>query len=149
MTNSEEALQNVTSYWIKLYFQLGEFDEVRKIQMTHPGAASELSFQSLLGKIREIHPVESDQDLHIQYTDQDGDKVTVASSCDLQNALLDQVQQPYKFFVKSKFKANNNNRKSFESSVNNELHLCTSCHENIRGFRYKCLSCLNYELCQK
>ena len=124
---------------VKLYFD--DSEDVRKIALDK----DDLTLDRFSQRIKEIHPDVSDP-FSIQYVDQDGDRVSVHSSDELSNAFTDQVNQPYKFQIKSSRKI-----KTPDHHLN-EVHegcLCTCCHEVIRGFRYKCLNCSNYDICQR
>ena len=57
-----------------------------------------------------------------------------------------QPQQPYKYYVRKKSKSNE------VIILSQEEHtgvICTCCHQIIKGFRYKCVTCPNYDLCQR
>ena len=72
----------------KLFFQNDEEDEpiVRKITL------NEITIDNLLAKIQESKEIFGET-VTVQYLDQDGDKVTVATTDELVNAITDQVSQ--------------------------------------------------------
>jgi len=136
---------------IKLYFYQNNDDadpDVRKFSVNR----EELTYDNLTKKIREIYNDTIEECFSVQYLDQDGDKVTFRSTEELNNALNDQVNPPFKFQIKSKRKLSSTDLTSPEGFGEDEIHsgcLCTSCHQNIRGFRYKCLTCCSYDLCHR
>ena len=77
-----------TNKVFKLFFQTDEEDEpiVRKLILN----SSEITFEKLLSKIQELQDI-SEESATVQYLDQDGDKVTVATTEELLNALSEQV----------------------------------------------------------
>ena len=84
----------MNSVVIKLYFHsdnAGDPDEdpdVRKFSVNR----QELTFDNFQRKIRQINDTISEESFSsVQYLDQDGDKVTVTSTEELNNALNDQV----------------------------------------------------------
>ena len=82
-----------TNKVFKLFFQTDEEDEpiVRKLILN----SSEITFEKLLSKIQELQDI-SEESATVQYLDQDGDKVTVATTEELLNALSEQVNQTLK-----------------------------------------------------
>ena len=85
-----------TNKVFKLFFQTDEEDEpiVRKLILN----SSEITFEKLLSKIQELQDI-SEESATVQYLDQDGDKVTVATTEELLNALSEQVNQTLKLHV--------------------------------------------------
>ena len=76
-----------TNKVFKLFFQTDEEDEpiVRKLILN----SSEITFEKLISKIQELQDIS--ESVTVQYLDQDGDKVTVATTEELINALSEQV----------------------------------------------------------
>ena len=73
----------------KLFFQtedIGEEPIVRKLILD----SSEITFDKFYAKIQDLKEI-SGEVVTVQYLDQDGDKVTVASNEELIEALTDQV----------------------------------------------------------
>ena len=87
-----------TNKVFKLFFQTDEEDEpiVRKLILN----SSEITFEKLLSKIQELQDI-SEESATVQYLDQDGDKVTVATTEELLNALSEQVNQTLKLHTTS------------------------------------------------
>lgn len=85
-----------TNKVFKLFFQTDEEDEpiVRKLILN----SSEITFEKLLSKIQELQDI-SEESATVQYLDQDGDKVTVATTEELLNALSEQVNQTLKLHI--------------------------------------------------
>ena len=81
----------MNSVVIKLYFHSDNGDDedpdVRKFSVNRP----ELTYDNFHRKIRQINDTISEESFSVQYLDQDGDKVTVTSTEELNNALNDQV----------------------------------------------------------
>ena len=82
----------MNSVVIKLYFHSDNGDDedpdVRKFSVNRP----ELTYDNFQRKIRQINDTISEESFSsVQYLDQDGDKVTVTSTEELNNALNDQV----------------------------------------------------------
>jgi len=136
-----------TNKVFKLFFQTDEEEDVRKLILN----SSEITFEKLVCKIQELQEIsfQGEESVTVQYLDQDGDKVTVATTEELINALSEQDTQPYKFKVKVKRKVSSS---PLDVNCSSETHhgiICTCCHELVKGFRYKCIICSNYDICQR
>jgi hypothetical protein len=79
----------------KLYFQnesdCDDADDVRKVVLGQP--KTQLSLETVVNKIDQLSILGLEPDFTIQYCDQDGDKVTIGNTEELQNALNDQVNK--------------------------------------------------------
>ena len=85
ITNTMMATNRV----FKLFFQNDDEEDVRKLILN----SSEITFEKLVCKIQELQEIsfQGEESVTVQYLDQDGDKVTVATTEELINALSEQV----------------------------------------------------------
>ena len=85
ITNTMMATNRV----FKLFFQNDDEEDVRKLILN----SSEITFEKLVCKIQELQEISfhGEESVTVQYLDQDGDKVTVATTEELINALSEQV----------------------------------------------------------
>ena len=85
ITNTMMATNKV----FKLFFQNDDEEDVRKLILN----SSEITFEKLVCKIQELQEIsfQGEESVTVQYLDQDGDKVTVATTEELINALSEQV----------------------------------------------------------
>eukprot|EP01084_Bolivina_argentea_P194487 333693_1 len=101
-------------------------------------------------------------DFLLQFTDDEGDRLTIASQKDLiesYNACKQQFRRSFRIFIISKEANNKSNHINSNNNINNtinnndpiEFHWGSSCNKcktsPIQGVRYKCCICSNYDLC--
>jgi len=101
------------------------------------------SFTYLEEKLCHVFPELKRQGFTIQWTDEEGDIVTVGNDEDLMIAMTEMKGALYKFTVKV------NNIGDNEAKTGG-LHpgvMCDGCQGKVVGFRYKCLVCEDFDLC--
>lgn len=121
--------------------------EVRKIDIEHDGDF--LTFSHLSTTLENLfnngeRTIKLDA---VQYCDKNKDIITIGSDVELQCALTE-LAQPYKILIK----LHDKNPKEFPNFGNEDEYpgvVCTCCQGPIRGYRYKCATCPNFDLCKK
>jgi len=110
------------------------------------------SFTYLREKVASVFPsLRPAAEFSISWTDCDGDLVTIATDEELIIALTEMTGPLYRLHVTPK-----PGQKKKQDGDNGEesgpLHpgvTCDGCEKPIRGFRYKCMVCEDYDLCAK
>lgn len=116
--------------------------EIRKFNIE--GDVSE-NFEYLTGKIRQAFPDLLRKDLELFWKDDEEDFISISSDEELTQALdnVPENENCLKFYVKAK-------KSEKERSSANEEHpgiVCDGCDMIIKGIRYKCMVCFDYDLC--
>jgi len=86
----------------------------------------------------------------ITWQDQEEDIVSVESDEELIIAMQELKGPVYKFTVSS-FKASSNGEEQERHHRGGEVHpgvICDGCQGGVVGFRYKCMTCFDYDLCR-
>jgi len=90
--------------------------------------------------------------IHITWQDQENDIVTVESDEELLIAMQEMKGPVYKLnIVPSKAYSGYESGKQERHQKGGELHpgvTCDGCEGQVSGFRYKCMTCFNYDLCE-
>merc|ERR1719309_1510810 len=130
----------------------GQPDEVRRFvtdKETVPALAT------LKKKVEQVFSVLQDRKYTITWEDEDGDRVTVSTDEELQIALTEMSGPVYKLyfaFSVSDMAANNAEASGAEQLMHGEVHpgvTCDGCDGQVRGHRYKCMICPDYDLCAR
>nr|ACO15675.1 Sequestosome-1 [Caligus clemensi] len=113
----------------------GDVPEIRRFILSDPLSLS--SFRSEVSKLF-LEPL-----YQLQWKDEDGDVVTIKTEVEFQLALASMNKETPKFIISP------DKNKLGGSDIVHCGVICDACNVEIRGFRYKCLSCNDYDLCSK
>jgi len=108
------------------------------------------SYIYLKGKLRSLFGQEfGNSGIIITWQDQDDDIVTVESDEELLIAMQEMKGPVYKFCVVPSKAPSENEQERHQKA--GELHpgvTCDGCQGQVSGFRYKCMTCFDYDLCK-
>jgi len=82
----------------------------------------------------------------LQWTDDEGDDITITSEEDLTVAMTDMKGPVYKLLIKTKLDEKEK-EKSCLAAITHPGIICDGCDEAVAGYRYKCMTCPDYDLC--
>ncbi|XP_076642064.1 refractory to sigma P [Halictus rubicundus] len=117
-------------------------------------------FEPLRKKLKEVFPELRDKSFTVSWIDEDNDEIRITNNTELSIALniANESFRKYrgtflldrpilKLFVKLNQK--DKNTRFFQGEVTHGNVICDGCDNTISGFRYKCLTCEDYDLCSK
>ena len=105
------------------------------------------NFSSLNEKLSSVFPSLKTYNFTLQWTDDEGDEVRITGDEDLATALTEMKGPAYKFIIKTTGKKKEEEKKStLLESIHTGI-ICDGCDKPVAGFRYKCLTCSDYDLC--
>lgn len=117
------------------------------------------NFTYMQEKIRSIYPQLLRESFIIQYIDDEQDCVTISSDDELVSALMyvkREASEPFRLIVKLQGSVSASKPDSItttsQGNCQGQIHLgvtCDGCQSSIRGFRYKCFQCPDFDLCGK
>jgi len=136
----------------KLFLHIrGKQEEVRRFS-----CESNVDIGKLNAYIKEKFVHLGDKEFVLKWEDEDGDKVDINSQQELRLAMqeMKKIGPVYKLqihILENPWwkQGEKNSEKSFKNCSGEEHSgiICFCCHQQVRGFRYKCVICPNYEMC--
>jgi len=115
-------------------------EEIRRFALDPDVAAS---FAYLTKKLSQVFPTLGNDNYAVYWKDEEGDLIAVSSDDELTLALGCIKEEIFKIYLKEQTGAAKNDGQVHPGVV------CDVCEENIKGIRYKCTTCLDYDLCGK
>ena len=115
-------------------------EEIRRFALDSDVAAS---FAYLTKKLSQVFPTLGNDNYAVYWKDEEDDLISVSSDDELTLALGCIREDIFKIFIKEQSGAG-----KYDGQVHPGV-VCDVCEENIKGIRYKCTTCLDYDLCGK
>ncbi|CAF1416796.1 unnamed protein product [Adineta steineri] len=132
-------------YYVKVYYtkQQQQQPEIRRFAIDISPENDNI-YQELCTKIATYQPDIQLNGFTVQYIDEENERITFSSSEELRSAISSNKDpNALKIFITTN---------QSEQPINREQHAgveCDGCKGSIVGFRYKCVVCPNYDLCDK
>ncbi|XP_012280423.1 sequestosome-1 [Orussus abietinus] len=122
--------------------------EVRKFNVD--GAVT-TSYEYICGRLRVVFPVLRQKDFTVTWHDSEDDEIVISSDEELQIAFFEMTSaECYKFYIRVQSDSPKTTIQTTDTGPA-ILHVgieCNGCDGNVKGFRYKCLECKDFDLCQ-
>ncbi|CAF1180363.1 unnamed protein product [Didymodactylos carnosus] len=100
-------------------------------------------YHELEEKIAQLNSDYAVGQFSLQYIDEDKDRITFSSNDELRSAINVNNGSLIKIFVKLK-----QQQRKGDENVHHVGVICDGCQGQVRGIRYKCVECPNYDLCE-
>ncbi|CAG0893518.1 unnamed protein product [Darwinula stevensoni] len=121
----------------------GETTEVRRFTVDQDVAANYVYLQ---GKVRAVFPCLQRSDFTVTWIDKEGDDITISCDEELQEAIMETMNVGGSEFFKLNVHADAKPTQTKDGEVHEGV-VCDGCEGPVKGFRYKCLQCHDYDLC--
>lgn len=135
------------SVTVKAFFEVGDGKpEIRRFPLSEAEASN---FFVLREKMISLFGKSLEQGFKITWKDDEGDDITVSSNDELKVALQSVKNGTLKLNIRKSITRSQSQESGPEPSQG-DVHpnvVCDGCDASIRGFRYKCTQCPDFDLC--
>lgn len=148
-------MANTLSFKCYLLANNGQDKEIRRFALESDIIGN---FTYLKEKVRSVFPQLLRENFNILYVDEEGDKVTISSDDELVAALMfvkRKDDEPFRLIIQVSGGAKTEAESTTTAPTGNcqgEIHwgvTCDGCKGVVKGFRYKCFQCPDFDLCGK
>jgi sequestosome 1 len=131
----------------KVYLEYNDWNTETEVRRFGIDADVAMNFQYLREKLQTIFPLLRGKNFIITWKDKENESITISTNEELEIAIEEQdkneIIKLYVFMQSERDAADMSNiEKILHPSV-----VCDVCDKSIRGFRFKCMQCLDYDLC--
>jgi sequestosome 1 len=129
------AEKNTSSF--KVFLTKEGINDVRRFNLEHH---THLSIKRFKEELHNVFPILDAHDYTLAWKDSDGDLISISSTEELKTALNEHETEVLKLCVTLQDEVQGPYQK--HSGVK-----CDGCQRGVKGFRYKCIECPNFDLC--